>query len=231
MRRRALPPPDRHVARCGGGVGEGFHPDVATNYRPIKKIAIAGHSYVSRLNITEPVYQPWFTVRKFAAPGATVSSFPTSRAWVDLGRYRPDFTYLILGGNDIHRNTNVRQLVTELADLTLKVEDHTGGRCHIVGIEARSAPRDISPDRYRRIKNAVNRDLKRVPHILPRYCNMNMDPAHSWDGVHLDRHGSQLLTDHLLTRVREYLTSVDEQEGVEASPASTLNLFFSEGNK
>ena len=230
MRRRARPPPDHHVARCGGGVGENFEPSVATNTRPIKKIALAGHSYVTRLQITEPVYQPWFTVRKFAAPGATVASFPNSRAWADLGRYRPDFTFLILGGNDIRRDTKVRDLVTALADLTLRVEDHTGGRCHVVGLEARSVPRDISPDRYRRIKNAVNRDLKRVPHILQRYCCMNMDPAHSNDGVHLDAYGSQQLMDHLLTRVREYLSVKDDEREGQDKP-NVLDMCFTQGSQ
>ena len=197
----------------GGGVGENFTPTKAENHTPIRKVAITGHSYVTRLNITAPLYDPCFQIRKFPAPGATVTSFPQSQAWSDLVEYRPDYTCLILGGNDIRGDTVVRDLVEALADLVLKIESQTGGWCFIVGIEARDKPRDVSPDQYRRVKNAVNKVLKRIPRIRGRYVPMNMDPINSSDGVHLNPHGSELLFNHLLHVVRECLKHKDFLEG------------------
>ena len=173
---------------------------------PVRRIAIAGHSYVGRLNLSRTLYQPGnLQVRRFAKPGGTITSFRTSGAWDALVRWRPDLTFLVLGGNDIVDGVCVWTLVGRLADLVLELEEETGGRCHIVGIECRDNPRGISAEDFKRVKNAVNRGLKRVHRIRGRYTNMQFYHEYlSWDGVHLDNRGTEQLLRHLLAETRRH---------------------------
>ena len=48
-------------------MGEDFVPSHSENDRPYKRVAILGHSYVSRFYIDEPIYHPWFILKKICA--------------------------------------------------------------------------------------------------------------------------------------------------------------------
>ena len=161
---------------------------------------------MARLRGARSLYQQGnLQVKRFAKPGGTVASFRQSSAWEALVAWRPDFTLLVIGGNDVREGVCVWTLVGQLADLVLEVEAATGGRCHIVGIESRDNPRGIAPTEFKRIKNAVNRGLKRVHRIKNRYTPMSFYHEYlSWDGVHLDDRGSERLLQHLLADVRRY---------------------------
>ena len=207
-------------------MGYGFVPDKAHNDRPIKKIALAGHSYISRLRLEQNLYAPSFIIRKFAAPGATVASFPSTQAWKDLVNYQPDVTFLILGGNDVNRETVPLHLAKGLADIALRLEAEAGGTVRVVGLEVRENPRDCSPDRFKRIRNAVNRALLRDKNIKSRFLPMYMDPADlDFDGVHLDSAGSRKLTKWLIDNSTGHVYKQDlEDSGKEVK--NLLDLVF-----
>ena len=203
-------PPDL-VAQQGQDGDKDLVPEARPTY-PMRKVAIAGHSYAGRFQLEKRLYQPGnLIVRRFAKPGGTIDRFRASGAWEALVNWKPDFTFLILGGNDITDGLDVHQLVGRLADVVLEVERETGGRCHIVGIECRDNPRNISPHDFKKVKNAVNKSLRRVYRIKGRYTPMQFYHEYlSWDGVHLDNRGSTKLLQHLLREVRRYYDIVSE---------------------
>ena len=167
----------------------------------LKKVAIAGHSYVKRLRVQPgKIYEPGpFEIRCFSQSGATVQTFRWSKAFKKLVRYRPDFVLLVLDGNDIHPTVVPRELAARLANLCLAIEDYTGSRCNLVGIECRENPRGMSAERFTKIKNQVNMNLKRICRIQGRYVPMNFRHEFlDFDGVHLMGIGSDRLLAHLI---------------------------------
>lgn len=199
----------------GGGVGENFVPSDSVNPRPIKKAAILGHSYVSRFFIDRPVYHPWFRLLKFSAPGAKVGDIRERPVWQEFLLYKPELTFLVLGGNDLCEETQPLSLAREIVDLSREIEESTGGRCVIVGIESRTSPRGLTPARYNKIKNSVNRGIRRLPFGSTRYVPMEMSKDELWDGVHLNPTASQDLFHRLVHHARRHFEAADPPVALE----------------
>ena len=169
-----------------------------------KKIAILGHSYVSRLRFTSPLKVPGFEVRKFGSPRAKVTNIMERPVWEECIPYRPDYTLLLLGGNDINVNTKPSDLGREISNLTLKVEELTGGVCHLINIESCLQPRDILPDRYKTI-----RCLGRYVHLKHRVTGMGMETDDlGQDGVHLSAEGNEKLLQLLLQQCHDFFGNI-----------------------
>ena len=167
----------------GGGVGEDFVPDQA---KGLKKIGLFGHSYTSRFAVDKPLLFPGHYLKVFDVPGGKVSSIRNTNKWQALLSYSPDLTILMIGGNDINANTSPKELALEIEQLAQEIETETQGHCIIFGIESRVRPRGISADTFNKIKNGVNRWLKRLlPFTRSRYHSMCMKKEDLVDGVHL----------------------------------------------
>ncbi len=198
----------KHSFGEAGGVGEEFVPRASGNVHPIKKVALLGHSYVSRLFVNKPIYHPDFILRKFPQPGGKVKTITEKPIWEEFLRYEPDLTVLVLGGNDIDSKTVLRQLAKEIESLVLEIEQKTGHTCLVIGIESRTRPRPpLTPVSYNKIKNAVNRWLR---HILPgtkdNFTAMGMKKNEMcWDGVHLAIEGCISLFERLVVTIRNHL--------------------------
>lgn len=174
--------------------------------REMRKVAILGHSYVSRLRFDSPMKMPWFELAKYGSPGAKVSNIMQRPVWEEFIDYQPEFTLLLLGGNDINENTIPSELGREIAELALTVEELTGGACHIISIEPRLQPRGITPRRYKTVKNAVNRCLGRLPDSKFRFHGMGIENEDlGSDGVHLNAEGSDILLHRLIELIEECL--------------------------
>ena len=167
----------------GGGVGEDFIPEQAQG---LKKIAIFGHSYTSRFRVDKPLLFPGHYLQLFDVPGGKVSTIKSTGKWQALLSYAPELTILMLGGNDITENTTPKDLALEIEQLVKEIEEATRGHCLIIGIESRVRPRGLSAETFNKIKNGVNRWLKRLlPYTRSRYHSMCMHKEELVDGVHL----------------------------------------------
>ena len=159
---------------------------------PVRNIAVLGHSFVAYL----PEYhQPPIHVTLLAKPGATVDSLKESSAWEELVDLRPELTFLIIGGNDIHHGIVPKDLAYAINDLAESVEQVTGGACMVVGIEKRPNPRGLSGKEFNTIRNGVNRWLKRdIPFTRARYMSMDtVQGDFRSDGIHLTQEASRRL--------------------------------------
>lgn len=182
----------------------------ASSSRPSMKIAVLGHSYVNRLDFVSPLNLPWCVLRKFGAPGATVSSIKHSSAWENCIHYRPDVILLVLGGNDIKFNTSPRKLSREIISLALELEEAIHCQCHIFSIEPRLKPRGLTSDHYNTIKNAVNRGLGRHPNSKSRFHGIGVAQEDlGSDGVHLSLEGNKKLFRRIV-EVGQMLVDKDE---------------------
>lgn len=171
----------------------------------MRKVAILGHSFVSRLRFESPMEMAGIEISKYGSPGAKVSNIMQRSVWQEFIEYQPEFTLLLLGGNDIDENTVPSELGREIAELARKVEELTGGKCHIMSIEPRLQPRDITPGRYKTVKNAVNRCLGRLPDSKSRFHGMAMENEDlGRDGVHLHAAGNDKLLRRLIELIEEY---------------------------
>lgn len=171
-----------------------------------RKVAILGHSYVSRLRFDSPMNMPWGEISKYGFPGAKVSNVMQRPDWQDFIAYQPDFTLLLIGGNDINDSSRPSELGREITAFALKVEELTRGACHIMSIEPRLNPRDITPCRYKTVKNAVNRCLGRLPDSKYRFHGMGIENEDlGSDGVHLNAVGNDKLLHRIIEIIQECL--------------------------
>ena len=133
--------------------------------RVTKKIAILGHSMVRELPIAAGVPRGWneddFVIRrKFFLPGATVPSIQVGQVWDNFVSFRPDLTFLWIGGNDVTRDSAPVEIARGISELAQRIVQVTGGEVKVLSIERRPRPRGLCPFRYNRQRNAINRQLK-----------------------------------------------------------------------
>lgn len=191
----------------GGGVGEDdYSPGLATAIYPgvVKKVSILGHSFVKEIYVDKPIYHPFCIVRTFSQPGAKVNNIRESVAWQHHVEYKPDLTFLLIGGNDICHDTDIRTLAHGIEDLAREIEARSG-KVIIIGLEKRTHPRNLSIERYTSIRNGVNRWLKRVlpwardRHLAIQTSEEDLGP----DGVHLKPAASERLFLRIMERAGE----------------------------
>lgn len=186
-----------------------FNPPAATSDLDLTRVAVFGHSYVRELEFElRPVQRDdqCFSVRKFYVSGGTVDRLGESEELKRLVLFRPHVTYLIVGGNDVRLNVSPRELATSIQTLAQGIERDTGGKVRIVGLESRTNPRGMTAEEYNKIKNSVNRIMKRsLGWTRTRYTSMNMSKDELRDGVHLNFSACRELTQRLVDDVLETL--------------------------
>lgn len=192
--------------RGWGGVGLDFEPTKAGNVRPLRSVAVFGHSYVSRLNESRPAVVNDRLIKLFWHRGATVQSLGCSHVFDQLVHYQPELTILIIGGNDITAQTQPKELAISIENLAKAVEEKAGGHCLIVGIEKRSNPRGLTADQFIKIRNGVNRNLRqKLAFARDRYYPMEMSAEQlSYDGVHLNQVGTEQLFQLVVRLTQEH---------------------------
>ena len=204
------------AARAWGAVGGNHEPSTSRFPDPIRKVAIFGHSYVRDLPLEEPLQRPAYYVRQFCLPGGKVATIKEKPVWEKLLSYKPDLTFVILGGNDISRTCDVHHLALALQDLVKEIEDRTGGYCYVVSIESRTHPRGMTPEDYNKCKNGLNarlrRNFKYTAH--KRYLAMGMSKSDLWDGVHLGTTACSNLLERILDKADAYFMKLDDREAV-----------------
>ena len=185
-----------------GAVGANYEPP-AEDVVVCGKVAVLGHSQVRDLAL--PAYvlngDKHVVFRKYSVPGATVASLKTSEAWARFRQYKPDLTFLVIGGNDITAQCSAPHVAREIIDLAKEVKTLTSGEVRIFTIERRPGPRGMGHVKYNRIRNSVNRYLKhRDPFTKERLLFSEARDSDSQDGVHL-RLGA---ADHLVWRIVDH---------------------------
>lgn len=179
----------------------------------LKKVVLFGHSYVKYLPTDpRPVTLPdnpkeAFTVKPVYVSGGRVATVRQTEEFQFVLDYKPDVTYLIFGGNDIDKQTHPKTLAQHREQLAQEIESRTGGIVRIVGIESRTNPWYVTPEEFNKIKNSINRFLKKVfPWSKVRYSSMNMSKEElTCDGVHLNREGCQALVKRLVEDAKQIL--------------------------
>lgn len=201
------------TAAFGSEVGYDFVPPPAANDPPAKLVTILGHSYVRNLFAGRTYDEPPFKFHKLAESGATVESLRDSASWEQLARFRPVLTILIIGGNDISESTSPRDLANAIQSLAQQVEELTHGSVIILTIENRLRPRRISGEKFKTIKNATNRWLRRVLPFTKTRCYPCgvMDEHLGADGVHLTPAGNIALLDNIVQLTKNWRLSQHRQ--------------------
>lgn len=154
-----------------GAVGLGYDPPTPPS--PPLKLAVFGHSYVSKLrNIRrEPIHsfnspegEREFAIRLFGVSGGRISSIRNTEAWTGLIDYRPRLIYVILGGNDLNASSNPEKVAEDLVLLAREIEGKTGGICKLFTIERRKKVREddgFSVEKFNWQSGRVNKWLDR----------------------------------------------------------------------
>lgn len=191
-----------------GGVGLDFVPPPALNPQALRRVAILGHSYVSRFNRPDPqLFREGLQVELFPVPGAHVTDILTGPVFDACVAFQPDLVLLIIGGNDITPITEGKVLANRIADVAREIEEKAGGHCKIVGVESRTKPRGMEADLFKRIKNSVNRNLRmRIAFTSARFVPMSMSTDDlEDDGIHLTPWGSYQLFNYLMGMASAHL--------------------------
>ena len=181
----------------------------------LHKVAIVGHSYVERFGPPQSSVfackgdqNTWYGVKKFGVSKASTTSLCKHEVWENLLRYKPHLTILVLGGEDITRTCTPRNIATNVVDLMKVIEKDIGGHCKFIGLEVRTKHPELTPEEFRKIRNAVNCVLKsRMFFSKKRYHSMNMRRNDLMeDGIHLNVEASRRLLKNLLQIAREYFS-------------------------
>ena len=102
-------------------------------------------------------------------------------------------------------NTVPRDLAHSIKDIALEIEAQTGGEAVILGLEHRTRPRGLSAEDYCKIKNGVNRWLRRVlPETKKRFepIGVRRDEL-DFDGVHLNTTATGELFERIVRIARD----------------------------
>ena len=179
-----------------------------------KKIAVLGHSYVRDLPMPSRHVLGHYTenrialCRKFFVPGATVDSIQTGNVWQRFTDFKPDLTFMIIGGNDITYASQPAVIARKIIQLAKRVKEETGGEVRIVTIEKRSSPRGLTVIRYNRQRTSINRYLKtRDPFTLNRLIFSEATLSDFFDGVHLRNRAIQELANLLVWHLEKFANS------------------------
>ena len=172
-----------------GAVGVDYQPHEEER-KEYKKVAVLGHSYVRDLNLPARS-NLGFTdkvafYRKFYVPGATVASIQTGAVWERFITYKPELTFLLIGGNDITPQSSPSDIARAIIALAKRIKEEIGGEIRILTVERRPVPQGVSSIRYSHQRNFINRFLKhRDAFTKERLVFSKAKDQDSQDGVHL----------------------------------------------
>ena len=191
-----------------GAVGGQFQPEERRMVN--RKVAILGHSFVRNLPL--PAGIPYGVgnenvalSRRFFLPGATIESIQQGRVWQRFLEYRPNLTFLLIGGNDITSQSQPANIARAIITLAKRVRDLTCGEVKIITIENRPAPHRISAVRYNRQRTSINRYLKhRDPFTVGRLVFAEATDRDSQDGVHLRDSAMEDLAHNLRWHIEQF---------------------------
>ena len=116
---------------------KGSYRAVRLDFQPVegqviqKKVAVLGHSFVRDLplptgNLLDNNSNTRVLNRKVFVPGATVASMQISRVWDRFLNFKPDLTFLLIGGNDITPQSLPADIARSIISLGKKVKEETG---------------------------------------------------------------------------------------------------------
>lgn len=162
-------------AKDEGGVG--LEPSFETPSITHVKVVILGHSQVRRLAAQHDGPYDYngnggvekrFNITYLTVPGATADTIKLSSQWQVAINLRPEFIYIWLGSNDLDHPqalvedpNKLQKLAQKLYDVLVDIREATGARCRLMPVEARSNPRHLPIDEYRRMRNSINRNFQR----------------------------------------------------------------------
>ena len=130
-------------------------------------VYVVGHSIAN----IQYLYKRWHTAHFheaefngyfycFSVPGATIDSYLESQTFQDLcNAPKPHLSLILIGGNDIHQETVVKELQYKLIEFIKTVEKETGSPSKCFMIEPRTQTRNVDPETYNKIRNLLNRNL------------------------------------------------------------------------
>ena len=146
-----------------GAVGGNF---VSEEGRVVeKKVTVLEHSYARDLPLSAggPLNGDNSKIvlrQKFFVPGTTVASIQCGRVWERFLDYKPDLTFLLIGGNDIHAQSLPANTACSIITLGKIVKEQTRGEVKIITVERRPVPSIISSFRYNKQRTSINGFLK-----------------------------------------------------------------------
>ena len=145
-----------------GAVGKRYQPEEG---RVIERVVVLGHSFVRDLPL--PAGNPLgdnsnkiIFCRKFFVPGAAVASIQHGNVWERFVNFRPNLTFLLIGGNDITPQSLPADIAHAFIVLGKKVKEVTGCEVKIITIERRPVPCRVSALQYNKQRTSVNQFLK-----------------------------------------------------------------------
>ena len=182
-----------------------FRPDTssAKQERQTKRITFIGHSYVRDLALLGHqnllIDNVQYEVQYIASPGATFQTFLQRPALFQrLQATKPDFTFVILGGNDLKMNGNLQDILDDCEDFYRMVETYVPNSIVIASeIENRFYPPNNkwkwTPGAFDEMRRCFNEWLKKTPfkhHLLKIQGPHLLDHEENYrDGVHLSHVG------------------------------------------
>ena len=97
------------------------------------RVAVLGHSMVRDLPLSTGrprnlEREDIILTRKFFVPGATVASIQEGEVWRRFVAFKPDLTFIWIGGNDIRIGCSPLEIGVSISRLGKRVERETGGK-------------------------------------------------------------------------------------------------------
>ena len=175
------------------------------------KIALLGHSYIKYLgdfNNGKPYRvkgaQRKAVVKKFFKPGAKIREFQNTQQFEQLKTFKPDLTYLFIGGNDITKKMKTSKVVSWICKLIENVEKETDGQVKFVKIEPRLRSKGLEGPAYNKMRTRLLNKIKyKKEFFRGRLCHLPFKMENlKGDGVHPNRKGTELLNitlKHMIT--------------------------------
>ena len=112
--------------------------------------------------------------------------------------YKPDLTFLLIGGNDITAHSLPANIACLIILLAKRVLELTGGEVKIITVERRPVPHRVSQICYNRQRTSINRFLKHHDSFtIRRLVFSEVTDNDSHDGVHLRDRASRDLVNIL----------------------------------
>ena len=177
-----------NTERNWGAIGSELQKEERTVQR---KVAILGHSFVRDLplkagSLLAGDSNKVVLRKKFFVPGATVPSIRGGRVWDRFLNFKPDLTFLLIGGNDITTNSSPPIIARSIISLAKEIKELTTGEVKIITVERRPVPRGVTASCYNRQRTSINRYLKhRDSFAKERIVFSEARDGNSQDGVHL----------------------------------------------
>ena len=180
-------------------------------------VRILGHSLLRPYLPGGTHYEPshkHIQLTYHCCPGATYKSILNSQAYADLINLSSDLIIIVLGGNDLVYDADIKEVYQNLVNLISKIKKNCSPQfgLHILEPEIRLGnPSFIDSRGYASLRNSLVRKIKKKKQlsILPLIkFSLNTNQL-SPDGVHLNTFGRSLLQTILKSHISDILFDGD----------------------